>query len=65
MKNVRWPNQFPCVESKVRNNNSSVILVYSRRDGLKRGCSKSDQHAWQRGNWWTITISNRNVTCII
>jgi hypothetical protein len=64
MKNVRWPNQFPCVKSKVCNKNSSITSVCSRRDGLKRVCSKSDQHAWQRGNWCTIAISNRNVTCI-
>ena len=63
MKNVTWPNQFPCAKSKECNKNSS-ISVYSRRDGLKRSCSKSDQHAWQRGNWCTITIWNRNVTCI-
>jgi hypothetical protein len=64
MKNVGWPNQFPCVKLKVCNKNSSIISVYSRRDGLKRSCSKCDQHAWQRGNWCTIKISNLNVTCI-
>ena len=63
-KNVRWPDQFPCAQSKECNKNSSIFSVYSRRDGLNRICSKSDHHARQRENLGTIIISNRNVTCI-